>query len=259
MVHGQYFPQMASAKATPTKKPALPAARKRANPRAPETAKLPAASEPQSAGERRLPGIQLGEQTARALILQAGARVFAELGVRPASVADILQTAKVARRTFYRFYDSKEDVLVALYRLGTEGLLQACRVVVQEETDPLRQLERCIDAHLGNARGFGRLVFVLGGEAQRGESALYLRRMEVHEELSQLLLRAHAPKNLDPLLMRALLLMLEGVTRATLAAGDEGRNVSDESVQRAKRVMMRIAAAALLGGGPGVPPLPTLA
>jgi len=206
---------------------------------------------------RRAPGIQLGEQTARAMILQGGARVFAERGVRLASVADILKTAQVSRRTFYRFYDSKEDVLVALYRTGTEGLLAACRIAVREEVDPLKQIERCIDAHLTNARGLGHLVFVLGGEAQRHESALHARRMEVHDELAELLGRAYVAPKLDPWLLRALLIALEGITRVMLAEGDNGRAVTSASIQRAKRVMMRLAVATLLGEGASVPPLPT--
>lgn len=206
---------------------------------------------------RGAPGVQLGEETARAMILQGGARVFVKHGVRLASVAHILELAKVSRRTFYRFYESKEDVLVALYRIGTEGLLEACRLAVRDERDPLKQVERCIDAHLINAQGLGPLVFVLGGEAQRQESALHARRMEVHDELVGLLSRAYAERKLDPLLMRAIVLGLEGVTRNTLAEGDQGRAVTPASIQRAKRVMLRMATATLNGTGPGVTALPT--
>ena len=112
-------------------------------------------------------GVRLGEAAARAAILRGAAEVFAERGVRPAAVERILAAAGVSRRTFYRFYESKEDVVGALYRLGTDQLLDACRRAVAEETDPLLQVQGCIDAHLRNAREMGRLVFVLGGESQR--------------------------------------------------------------------------------------------
>lgn len=202
-------------------------------------------------------GVQLGEATVRARILQGAASVFAERGVRLASVEDLLKASGISRRTFYRFYESKEDVMDALYRLGTEALLDSCRLAVAEETDPLRQIERCIDAHLNNARGLGRLVFVLGGEAQRHESSLHARRMEVHDELARLLGGAHEQKRTDPLLFRALILALEGVTRITLQEGDEGRDVTDAGIERTKRVMMRLATGALAGEGPGVSPIPT--
>jgi AcrR family transcriptional regulator len=206
-------------------------------------------------------GVQLGEASARALILRGAALVFADRGVRVASVEDLLSAAGISRRTFYRLYQSKEDVAEALYRLGTDNLLDACRLAVSRETDPLRQLQGCIDAHLKNAHDVGRLVFVLGGEAQRLESTLHARRMEVLDVLVQMLhdgMPQRGGWRVDPLLLRALVLALEGVTRIVLEEGDEGRHVTDASIERARRVMSRLASATLVGEGPGVAPLPTL-
>jgi len=202
--------------------------------------------------------VQLGEMIARAMILQGSARVFAEKGVGAASVADLLEGAGVSRRTFYRHFGSKEDVMVALYRMGTDALLEACSAAISEEKEPLRQLERCIDAHLRNAGQLGRLVFVLGGEAQRSESLLHARRIEVHDQLVTLLANSAAGRNVDPLLFRALIVALEGITRTMLEEGDGGRNVTGAAIARIKRVMMRIGTAALAGKGPGLAPLPTV-
>lgn len=208
----------------------------------------------------RAPGVQLGEASARAMILRGAATVFAEHGVRAASVAQILTAAGISRRTFYRLYQSKEDVMDALYRMGTEGLLEGCRSAVREERDPLRRVARCIDVHLGNARDLGQLVWVLGGEAQHHESSLHARRIEVHAAIASLLAAtsekppgAHA----DPLLYRALILALEGVTRLMLEEGDQGRRVTAASLARTRRVMVRLATATLAGAGTGVAPLPT--
>jgi AcrR family transcriptional regulator len=194
------------------------------------------------------------------MILAGAARRFSEAGVREVSVEHILEAAAVSRRTFYRLYQSKEDVLVALYRVGTERLVEACRAGMNEESDPIRQIHRCVDAHLASARAVGRLVFVLGGEAQRHESALHPLRMQTHAELVKLLMSsATASKtNIDPLLVRGLVLALEGVTRMVLEEGDEGRNVTDSGIERARRVMVRMATSALAGEGHGVAPLPTL-
>ena len=193
------------------------------------------------------------------MVLQGAAKVFAASGVRLASVEDILEAARISRRTFYRVYSSKEDALLALYRIGTERLLDACRLALEQESDPLRQAERCIDAHLHTAREQSRLVFVLGGEAQRHESLLHARRVEVHEALAAMMAsraKASLSQPPDTLMFRALLLALEGVTRLVLQEGDEGRRVADESFARARAVMLRIATAAIAGGGAGVAPLP---
>lgn len=192
------------------------------------------------------------------MILQGSAGVFALRGARAASVEDILKASGVSRRTFYRFYQSKEDVMVALYGLGTEILVAGCRLAMEKETDPRQQVLKGIEAHLNNARDAGRLVFVLGGEAHRQESPLHARRMQVHAELAELFAdgAARAGKKADPLLYRALVLAMEGVTRVVLEEGDEGRNVSDAGIDRARQVMARLATSALFGEGPGVAPLP---
>lgn len=204
-------------------------------------------------------GVQLGEASARAMIMQGATGVFAKLGARAASVEDILKASGVSRRTFYRFYQSKEDVMVALYRLGTDVLLSGVRFGMETETDPMQQIQRGIDAHLSTARVQGRLVFVLGGEAHRQESPLHERRMQVHSELAEMFATGaeRDGKHVDPLLFRALVLAMEGVTRLVLEEGDEGRNVSEASLERARLVMARLATAALAGEGPGVAPLPT--
>lgn len=194
------------------------------------------------------------------MILQGAAGVFAELGVRATSVEDLLKASGVSRRTFYRHFGSKEEVMAALYRIGTDRLLEGCRQAFQEESEPLRQIERCIDVHLRNARELGRLVFVLGGEAQRRESILHARRMEVHETLVSLFAASTPPvagKQVDPLLFRALVIALEGVTRVMLEEGDEGRRVTEAGIARVRRVMTRMAAATLVGKGAHVPALPT--
>lgn len=194
------------------------------------------------------------------MVLQGAAKVFAARGVRSTGIDDILQASRISRRTFYRVYESKEDVLVALYRIGTEMLLHQCRLALDQETDPLRQAERCIDAHLQTASAQPRLVFVLGGEAHRQESLLHPRRIEVHEALASMMAsraRETFPKPLDKLLFRGILFALEGITRLALQEGDEGRRVSPESFERARAVMLRMATAAIAGEGAGVAPLPT--
>ncbi len=208
---------------------------------------------------RPAPGVQLGEQTARAMVLQGAARLFSELGVRAPSVEDLLAASGISRRTFYRLYDGKEAVLAALYELGTEQLVDECRLAMRQESELLRQVERCIDAHLTNARHYGRLVFVLGGEAQRQESALHARRMQVHDQIAEMLAESAASQlagGVDRLLLCGLLLALEGVTRIVLTEGQEGRQISDAALRRARKVMLRMASAALAGRGAGVTPLP---
>jgi hypothetical protein len=116
--------------------------------------------------------------------------------------------------------------------------------------------------HLDTARDQGRLVFVLGGEAQRRESPLHARRMEVHRALVELIserLRGEDREGVDPFLLEGIVLALEGTTRAVLEEGDEGRAVRPASLARVRRSMLRLATASLVGEGPRVAPLPVVA
>lgn len=202
-------------------------------------------------------GVQLGELSARAMILQGAAKLFAEQGARKPAVEHILKASGVSRRTFYRLYSSKDDVLAALYRLGTNRLIESCTLALTEEVDAVKRIDRCIDAHLQTAREFGRLVFVLGGEAQGHESPLYARRMEVHQTLVSLFsARSAATSMIEPLFFRGLILTIEGVTRVMLQECDEGRNVTEASLDRARRVLRRIVTGAVEGQGDTVAPMP---
>ena len=203
--------------------------------------------------------MQLGGDVARNMILFGATRVFATKGFRAVSVEDLLEAGQVSRRTFYRFFKSKEDVALAMYTLGTSSLLEACRRAITSETDLITQLERCIDIHLANAKSMGRIIYVLGGEAQSLESPLHSRRMEVHDLLVAMFRDAgDANRQVDPLFIKTLVFALEQVTRAVLEQGDEGRRVSADSIARARAVMMRIATAAVAGAGARVTPLPML-
>jgi AcrR family transcriptional regulator len=50
----------------------------------------------------------------RAELASAAARVFAQRGVAKAAVSDIVKAAGVAQGTFYLYFDSKEDVVIAV-------------------------------------------------------------------------------------------------------------------------------------------------
>ncbi len=202
-------------------------------------------------------GVQLGEDVARNMIVAGAARVFAVKGFRAASVEDLLEASKVSRRTFYRLFDSKDDVALALYNFGTMSLIENWKRAIASSNDPIEQFARCIDIHLKNAASVGRLVFVLGGEASRQESPLHTRRMAVHDQLVEMLRAAHPDTaRIDPLLLRTSIFALEAVTRQVLADGDEGRKVTPAAVDRARRVMVRMVSAGIAGEGKGVSPLP---
>jgi AcrR family transcriptional regulator len=202
-------------------------------------------------------GVQLGEDVARNMIVAGGARVFATRGIRDTSVEDLLEASKVSRRTFYRLFTSKDDVALALYKFGTNQLVDNWKRALASSSDPLEQFAACIDVHLRNAMMLGRLIFVLGGEATRQESPLHEHRMKTHDKLVELLCVASPQMaKVDPLLVRTTLFAMEAVTRHVLTEGDEGRKIAPGQIARARRVMVRLVTAAFAGSGEGVTALP---
>ena len=204
----------------------------------------------------RATGVQLGEDVARNMIMFGATRVFATMGFRAASVEDLLEAGQVSRRTFYRFFKSKDDVALAMYTMGTSSLIEACRRAIVQDADLLTQLDKFVDIHLANAKSVGRLIFVLGGEASRLESPLHARRMEVHDVITDMICQHPNAGNVDPLLVRTLMFAIEAIVRSILQDGDEGRRISTDSITRARRVLARIVSATVVGTGPRVAPMP---
>jgi AcrR family transcriptional regulator len=69
--------------------------------------------------------LRVDRDARRAVVAAAAAEVFAERGVAGTAVSDIVQAAGIAQGTFYLYFDSKDDVLLAVAeqfvsRIGVE-------------------------------------------------------------------------------------------------------------------------------------------
>lgn len=181
--------------------------------------------------------------------------VFSAQGPAGATVEDILGAAAVSRRTFYRFFADKEQVLEALFEASTALVLQRFRDAAASADQPLEKLRRCVDVYVGLGREAGPLMRVLHGEAQRSGSRLAAHRARVLEEIATLFAdEAHAALGVRPatFLLRALLLAAEGLLRTVT----ERQAPTEADFERAKQAMLRILTASLAGDGPLVAPLP---
>jgi AcrR family transcriptional regulator len=66
----------------------------------------------------------------RAEIASAAARVFAERGVAKTAVSDIVKAAGVAQGTFYLYFETKDDVVLAVVNDMAERMLGAISAAV---------------------------------------------------------------------------------------------------------------------------------
>jgi AcrR family transcriptional regulator len=99
----------------------------------------------------------------RAQVLKAAQQVFAERGFHAANVADVAATAGVSQGTVYHYFDSKEELLMAVY----------------EEWETAN-LDREIDAALAAAPTYaGKLGVLAHSAAQRIENSFDLLKAQI--------------------------------------------------------------------------------
>lgn len=199
-------------------------------------------------------GDRLGSFFAQNKILAGAAEVFRKKGVEAATIEDILVASGVSRRTFYKAFSNKEDVLVALHRELSSLFLSAMRAALEDARSPEERVARCVDVYLLAAQRSGGLMLALQAEALRG-GQLAVRRKEALAAVAALIeegARWLGREPPDPLLLFGLLNGLEAVVRSLM----EESRMSDADFARARRVMMRLAIATLAETGDTVPPLP---
>lgn len=176
-------------------------------------------------------------------ILAGAASAFLEKGIEGATVEDILVAAGVSRRTFYKVFQNKEDVLVALHRGLTDLLLQAIHAAVASTRVGAERMERCVDVFLIAAARSSGLMLQLQAEAQRRER-LAARRKAMFLELVELIqagFRQEGRPAPDSLLLLGILSGLEAIVRVQVESG----RVTDEDLARARVAMLALLRGAL--------------
>jgi AcrR family transcriptional regulator len=106
------------------------------------------------------------------LLLDAALTVMERNGYTDAAVADILREADLSTRSFYRHFESKDQLLCALYRREAEAATVRLTAKVKAAPSPRAALDAWIDEILsfGHHRAKAARVAVLGSPgAMRAE------------------------------------------------------------------------------------------
>lgn len=198
----------------------------------------------------RLPSLppagSLRIQLPRAEITRAAVAVFARLGAEATRIEDLLDAANVARRTFYKHFRSKDDVLSAVYELVTRELLSAMRAHGNDRGDAMDAVRRALDIYLGFHVDNCAILRVLQEQSFRSESALAPLRRRFRAELVEALDRAYVAttaRRLDGYVFLALVSGLEGLS-LELLSGEAKR----ADVDRVRRVMHGLLDAVVAAG-----------
>jgi AcrR family transcriptional regulator len=73
---------------------------------------------------------------------------FAERGYHPTSVSEIVSGLGVGKGVFYWYFDSKEELFLAILRDAQTDLRRRQRDAIADEPDPLRRIEKGIRASM---------------------------------------------------------------------------------------------------------------
>jgi AcrR family transcriptional regulator len=185
-------------------------------------------------------------ESVRPRILQGAATAFGKRGYSATSVEAILSEAGVSRRTFYKEFRNKDEVLRELFGGAVQLLLsrvrEASTAVEHEPTDAAgrrARLEASIDAYLAVHERAGGLARVLLAEQFSPGSPLARQRDAAMEAFAALVSKGIeraggvAP---DPILVRGAVAAVNHIAVQMAAESDNGT----WDVERAKRAMLKI-------------------
>ena len=186
------------------------------------------------------------EDVQRRRLITAAVRVFAEKPYEGARIADIVREAHMSSRSFYQFFESKEDVVVEVIHVVMGAFVRNLEKVFEETSDPIQRIDRGLSAALGIFAGANLdLSRIGGGASQRVLDARthYVRR--ICAMITAELEAAHAVRRVaaapDP---AAVELIVTGIEGMGLRYMSEGRG---PELIRLQPVLMGLLVRAFVG------------
>ena len=88
------------------------------------------------------------QEEKRTKILGAAARVFAREGFYSARIGDVANEAGVAHGTVYLYFESKDDLLISLFRESLSEVVQHVKAEIQKEKNAEDKLRKMISLQL---------------------------------------------------------------------------------------------------------------
>ena len=182
------------------------------------------------------------EAILRARVLRAAAHCFAQRGYFNSSVEHIIGRARMSRRTFYRLFESKEDVLEALHEEVSRRLLAELDAAMSGVAGALEGGRRGIQAYiegLASHRGLARVLLV---EVQAAGPRLAAAREQAHAAVAERIEATYAALVAEgvaepphPLAARALVGAVNEVVSHLLAEGRDPRQATSFVIEIVER------------------------
>ena len=150
-------------------------------------------------------------------LLRAGREVFSRHGFDRVRVEDILEEAGVSRHSFYRFFDSKQDVLGRLTERVTRKLVTDLVEAVSATSDPATKVRSAVEIYLRWIRDLGPFHRVLQNQQTIPGTPQEAMRRQALRGLCDLLQREARPivgdVVDDELLISSIIAAIDGIGR----------------------------------------------
>lgn len=102
-------------------------------------------------------------------IVDAAIRVFARKGYWSSRVSDIAREAGIAAGTIYLYFDTKEDILITLFRERMAEFVSTMWSAIAAETDPVAKVRRLVRLHFEMLERHPELAEVVQVELRHGQ------------------------------------------------------------------------------------------
>jgi len=178
----------------------------------------------------------------RLRILRGAAAAFGRGGYGATAVEGILDAAGVSRRTFYKHFRSKEDVLRVLFENSVAMLLSAVREAQRSGGNAAERVAAGVEAYIRVHARAGPLARVLLLEQFSPSSPLAQQRDAAMDAFTALISEGFAREGRTPpdsVLIHGVVAAINRIAVQMATAYPEG----EWDVERAKSAMLRILAA----------------
>lgn len=159
-------------------------------------------------------------QGAKSEVLFNSIGVFTSKGFDGTTVQDLLDAASISRRTFYKYFKNKVEVLESVYQTAASLLVLRFRSVQAESATTMDFIVRCIELYFDFHRLLGPLILMMTEEARRAESPLAAHRDNLLQHIVSLFAEQYHQqegKRLNPKVFYGLIWMIESTSMAILS------------------------------------------
>jgi len=114
------------------------------------------------------------------IVLQSVA-IFSQKGISDTTVQDLLEASAVSRRTFYKYFKDKYDVLENIYRLSINMFSTRFNDRIDESSSLENLVDKTVDGYFSYHTTMGNMIRIMHEESFREGSPLNERRISDRE------------------------------------------------------------------------------